>query len=124
MNMKNLIIKSSYALAAAGLLAPVLASAAGVLDAINVVNRVLRAIVPMLITVALIVFIWGLIKYLLKVGDEKERQQGIQLMLYGVIAIFVMSSVWGIVRLLQNTFSVQQNSAIVPSAPDVSNYTY
>lgn len=121
--MKKLFIEAGYAMAATALFMPVLAAAAGILDTINVVNRVLRAIVPMLITVALIVFIWGLIKYLMKIGDEKERQAGVQLMLWGVIAIFVMSSVWGIVRLLQNTFSVQQNEAIVPRAPDISNYS-
>lgn len=122
MFMKNIFIKYSYAITAAALMAPALASAAGILDTINVVNRVLRAIVPMLITVALIVFIWGLIKYLLEVNSEEKRKQGVQLMLWGVIAIFVMSSVWGIVRLLQNTFSVQQNEAIVPRAPDISTY--
>lgn len=121
--MKKLVIEAGYAVVAVALFMPVLAGAAGILDTINVVNRVLRAIVPMLITVALIVFIWGLIKYLMKIGDEKERQAGVQLMLWGVIAIFVMSSVWGIVRLLQNTFSVQQNEAIVPRAPDISTYS-
>ena len=104
------------------LLVPVIASAAGILDTINVANRILSAVVPLLITVALIVFIWGLIQYLLKVGDEEQRRQGVQLMLWGVIAIFVMSSVWGLVALLQNTFSVQRNEAIVPRAPDISIY--
>ncbi|MEK7628265.1 MAG: hypothetical protein AAB421_02510 [Patescibacteria group bacterium] len=122
--MKNFLIKSSYTVSAALLAAPAFAGAAGILDSIGVVNRILKAVVPMLITIALIVFIWGLIKYLLKIGDEKERQAGIQLMLYGVVAIFVMSSVWGLVRLLQNTFSVQQNTAIVPNAPDIGTYRY
>ena len=120
--MKQILIKSAYGASLVALLSPVLAVAAGILDSIAVVNRVLQAVVPMLITVALVVFIWGLIQYLLKVGDEAERKKGVQLMLWGVIAMFVMSSVWGIVRLLQNTFSVQQNEAIVPRAPDISTY--
>ncbi len=120
--MKKIISHAAFPALAALVLVPVLADAAGILDTINVVNRVLRAIVPMLITVALIVFIWGLIKYLMDVGNEEKRKQGIQLMLWGVVAIFVMSSVWGLVRLLQNTFSVQQNEAIVPRAPDISTF--
>jgi hypothetical protein len=33
-------------------------------------------------------------------------------MFYGVIAIFVMVSLWGIIRVLQTTFGVQNNQAI------------
>ena len=120
--MKRRLIEAAFPLSGIVLLAPLLASAAGVLDSINAVNRILSAIVPLLITVALIVFIWGLIQYILKLGDEESRKQGVQLMLWGVIAIFVMSSVWGLVALLQNTFSVQRNEAIVPRAPDISIY--
>lgn len=120
--MKRRLIEAVFPVTGVLLLAPAIAGAAGLLDTINVVNRILSAIVPLLITVALIVFIWGLIKYLTKIGDEGERQAGIQLMLWGVVAIFVMSSVWGLVALLQNTFSVQRNEAIVPRAPDISIY--
>src|SRR3989344_3197291 len=120
--MKRRFIEAVFPVSGVLLLAQAIAGAAGLLDTINVVNRMLSAVVPLLITVALIVFIWGLIKYLTKMGDEGERQAAMQLMLWGVIAIFVMSSIWGLVALLQNTFSVQRNEAIVPRAPDISNY--
>ena len=120
--MKQRIIGMILPLTAAALFVPAFASAAGVLDTIVVVNRIVKAIVPLLISVALIVFIWGLIKYLTKVGDEGERAKAIQLMLWGIVAIFVMSSVWGLVALLQNTFSVQRNEPFVPRAPDISVY--
>jgi hypothetical protein len=105
----------------AALVVPAIASAAGILDTIVVVNRILGAVVPLLITVALIVFIWGLILYLTKIGTE-DKQKGIQIMLWGIVALFVMSSVWGLVALLQNTFSVQRNEPFVPRAPDISVY--
>ena len=120
--MKQRIIRMTLPLTAAALFVPALASAAGILDTIVVVNRIVRAIVPLLISVALIVFIWGLIKYLTKVGDDKSRAEAVQLMLWGIVAIFVMSSVWGLVALLQNTFSVQRNEPFVPRAPDISVY--
>ncbi|MBI2048490.1 MAG: hypothetical protein HYT30_01015 [Parcubacteria group bacterium] len=120
--MKRRLLEAALPLSAVALIAPAIASAAGILDTIAVINRILGAVVPLLITVALIVFIWGLIQYLMKVGDEEKRKEGVQLMLWGVIAIFVMTSVWGLVSLLQNTFSVQRNEAIVPRAPDISVY--
>ena len=120
--MKAHIVKFWPFAVASALVVPAIASAAGLLDTIVVVNRILGAIVPLLITVALIVFIWGLIQYLTQVGDDTKRKAGLQLMLYGVIALFVMSSVWGLVALLQNTFSVQRNEPFVPRAPDISVY--
>jgi hypothetical protein len=107
--MKQYVIKSWPVIAAAALVVPAIASAAGILDTIVVVNRILGAVVPLLITVALIVF-------------TEDKQKGIQIMLWGIVALFVMSSVWGLVALLQNTFSVQRNEPFVPRAPDISVY--
>jgi hypothetical protein len=57
-----------------------------------------------------VIFFWGLIKYLVEVGEQKS--EGLKIMFYGVIAIFVMVSLWGIIRVLQSTFGVQNNQAI------------
>ena len=41
-------------------------------------------------------------------------------MIYGVIALFVMVSVWGLVGLIGNTFGIQQGGgAIIPSIPRI-----
>lgn len=63
---------------------------------------------------AIIVFFWGLVRYLTNVGEEKHN--GLIMMFYGLIAIFVMVSIWGIIHLLQATFGIQgANQAIVPA---------
>ncbi|OGG60051.1 hypothetical protein A3C86_03165 [Candidatus Kaiserbacteria bacterium RIFCSPHIGHO2_02_FULL_49_16] len=66
------------------------------------------------ITIAIVVFFWGLITYLGNIGGEDAAKKGIQLMLWGIIALFVMVSVWGIIRLLQNTFGVGGNQTAIP----------
>ena len=78
--MKQHILKLPPFIAAAALVVPAIASAVGILDTIVVVNRILGAIVPLLITVALIVFIWGLITYLTKVGTE-DKNKGLRYLL-------------------------------------------
>ncbi len=54
--------------------------------------------IPILVALTLLVFFWGLAKFILAVsGDEKAIQGGKDLMKWGIVALFVMTSVWGIV---------------------------
>lgn len=113
--MRRLIDRSTFlaAISALVLALPLAASAADLLSTLALVNRFLNGLVGVIITIAIIVFFWGLVSYLTRVGEEKHA--GLIQMFYGLIAIFVMVSIWGIIHLLQNTFGISgQNQAIVP----------
>lgn len=57
--------------------------------------------------VAILVFIWGVIKFIGNADDSTAREQGKSLMVNGVIAFVVLASVWGIVAfVLQDTFGI------------------
>ena len=101
-------------LAAGALLLPVFASAQTLLNTLALVNTFLNALIGLFITLAIVVFFWGLIQYLTSVGSEDSAKKGIKTMLWGVIAIFVMVSIWGIIRLLQSTFRVTSTDPIIP----------
>ena len=73
----------------------------------NLVNMA----IGILVTLALAVFFWGLVKYIFHLGGDKGADQGKHLMIYGVIALFVMVSVWGLVGFLQSFFGVGSNPA-------------
>ena len=88
-------------------------AAQGLLGTLALANRILNGLVGLLILVAILAFFWGLIKYLFSGGGE-DKSEGLKMMFYGVIAIFVMVSIWGIIRLLQNTFGVTKNTSITP----------
>jgi len=56
---------------------------------------------PLLILLAsasLLVFIWGIAKFIWASGDEKKLEEGKRLMFWGIIALFVMVSVWSIIQ--------------------------
>jgi hypothetical protein len=90
------------------------AQSLGLMGTLVTVNRFLNGLVGMIITIAIIVFFWGLVSYLTRVGEDKH--QGLIMMFYGLIAIFVMVSIWGIIHLLQATFGISgANQAIVPA---------
>lgn len=101
-------------LAASVLLLPFMASAATLLDTLAFINTVLNALIGLFITLAIVMFFYGLIKYMTKLGDKEGQSSALNTMLYGIIALFVMVSIWGILRLLQSTFKVQGNEPIVP----------
>jgi hypothetical protein len=113
--MRRIIGQTSFfaALSALVLTLPFVASAADLLSTLVLINRFLNGLIGVIITIAIIVFFWGLVRYLTNVGEEKHN--GLITMFYGLIAIFVMVSIWGIIHLLQNTFGISgQNQAIIP----------
>lgn len=91
---------------------PLLASAQSLQGALTTIGNLANNLVAFLIVIAIIVFFFGLIKYL--GGGTEMKAKGLQIMLYGIIALFVMVSVWGLVRLLQNTFGITNNAPIPP----------
>jgi NADH:ubiquinone oxidoreductase subunit 2 (subunit N) len=87
---------------------------------IGFINTVL---VPLVLAIAFIVFIWGIFTYFIQGGDNDEkREQGQKLMLYGIVGFFVMVSVWGLVNILVGTFNFGSNSIRnLPSSPGIRN---
>ena len=109
--MRRLTFVSILAAGAAFL--PVLASAQTLLNTLALVSTFLNSLVYLFITCAIVVFFWGLIKYLLGEGQE-GKAKGLQIMLMGIVTIFVMVSIWGIIRLLQSTFRVTSTEPVIP----------
>lgn len=109
----RLRIASSSFLGAATLLLPVLASAQTISDTLIFLSVILNGIIGLFITLAIVVFFWGLIKYLWSMGPE-DAQEGVKTMFWGVVAIFVMVSIWGIIQLLQRSLRVQSTDPVIP----------
>lgn len=61
-------------------------------------------IVPLLITLATAYFLWGVLSYMMAAGDEKKLTEARYYILYGLIGLFVIVSMWGLVKLAVNTF--------------------
>jgi len=78
-------------------------------------------LVKLAIALALLVFFWGLVKFIFKIGgDEKAVAQGRPLMIWGLVALFVIISVWGLVRLLQTELgvTVSDTPIVIPFIPN------
>jgi tellurite resistance protein TehA-like permease len=71
---------------------------------------VIDVLIPLAFALAMLFFFWGLAKYIRSTGTEKE--EGRNIMVWGVVALFVMSSVWGLVRFIQGNLAITNNGAI------------
>lgn len=85
------------------------------LSLINLAQKIVSKLVPLLIGVALIAFFWYLVVFITK-GDESadKRQEGVKGMGYSVLALFVMVSVWGIVALMSSVLGVSVGGSMPP----------
>lgn len=68
--------------------------------------------IPIVMGLALLGFFWGLAKYIFSQGNEKSTMEGKKVMLYGLVALFVMVSVWGIIGFFQRDLGVQGGGII------------
>jgi hypothetical protein len=64
-------------------------------------------VVPLLFSLAVTAFIWGIIQFFLNPDNEEKRKKGKSFMIWGIIALFVMVSMWGLVGVLTKTFGIQ-----------------
>ena len=79
----------------------------GVKDLIRAVGGLINPIIAILVGVALLAFFWGLAKFIFRVGgDEKAVEEGKMIMKWGLIALFVMVSVWGIIIFIQEALDL------------------
>ncbi len=68
---------------------------------------IIKSIVPLLFTLATAGFIWGIIQYVLNADNEEKRKKGKNYMIWGLVTLFVMISMWGLVGVLTNTFGIK-----------------
>jgi hypothetical protein len=72
------------------------------------IGGILRPLVPLLIGLAVVLFIYGVLVLVFSEGGEK-KEEGKQYMIWGIVGIFVMVSVWGLVNILKSTFNLSEN---------------
>ena len=75
------------------------------------IGKIVNLAIPIIFAIAILGFFWGLVKYIF--GSEHDKEAAKKTMLWGVVAIFVMASVWGLVRFLNTALDINQENAPV-----------
>ena len=67
---------------------------------------IINPLIVLLFAAALLYFLWGMSTFIWKSDSDEGRSTGIQHMLWGVVGMFIMASVWGIIRIIVDTFGI------------------
>ena len=100
-------------IASAQAVGPCVNQASGTLGSIICkIGNLLNLILPILIVLGVVYFVWGVIEYV-RANDEESRKKGRDHMIYGIIGLFIIVALWGIINVLQNSFGVQNTGSPV-----------
>jgi len=82
------------------------------------IGNLVNIATPIVVGLALLAFFWGLVRYIF--GGVENKEAGKNIMIWGVIALFVMVSVWGIVKFIGSAVGIGEgDTIIVPLVPGI-----
>ena len=78
----------------------------------------IKLLVPFIIALAMLVFLWGIFKLVFAGGSDKDVTEGTKFMTWGIVSLFVMVSVWGLVNVLVRSFRLDNSAPPLPMIRD------
>jgi heme/copper-type cytochrome/quinol oxidase subunit 4 len=101
-------------IAVALLFAPAIASAQEAITDVNSLTSKLTAIgntfIEILIAFAVLYIIFNVVRFIMKADNPEERSNIGKAILWGIVGLFVILSIWGLVNILSNTFRTNTNA--------------
>jgi hypothetical protein len=76
---------------------------------IDLINRV----IPLIFAMAVVVILWGIAQSVS--GSEEKRAEGKAIIVWGVVGLFAMLSIWGLVNILVGTFDLDNSRVVIPT---------
>lgn len=72
----------------------------------GIVYTILQPIVVLMFAVALVMFFWGIVQFVATSNTDEGRETGKKNIMYGIIGMFIMFSVYGIIGIISGTFGI------------------
>ncbi len=86
----------------------------------KVVTLILDPAILVVFSLGFLVFVWGLVEFLRNLNSGGRTDDGKQHMIWGIVGMFIMISVYGIISLISNTFGLGINARTGSYTPDTS----
>ena len=80
-------------------------SGTGLAKIICQMQQLLNSIIPLLIALGVVYFIWGVVTYFIN-DEEEAKTKGRDRIIYGLIGLVIIIGLWGLVNLVVNTFGI------------------
>ncbi|HEY9583710.1 MAG TPA: pilin [Candidatus Paceibacterota bacterium] len=79
-------------------------------DVVLLVVRYFNYAIYLILGLALLMFVWNVFKYFIKGGEDvTARKEANLYVMWSIIGFFVILSIWGLVRILTNTFRLDSH---------------
>lgn len=72
----------------------------------NLVTYIINPIIGLLVALAVAYFIYGAAIFIINADNEEGRKKGKAHLLWGIIGLFIIVGVFGILRIVVSTFGV------------------
>jgi len=79
----------------------------------SLTTLVTESIVPIAFGLGTLMFFYGIARYVFNAGSKEEKVTGKHIMTWGVVVMFIMSAIWGIIAFLQRDIGIENR----PFAP-------
>ena len=95
----------------------------GLTDLITKFTTYLNMALPILISIAVIWFVWQVIMFTIS-NDEDKRKEAKSGIVWGVIGLFVIICMWGLVKFVETTLGIDEGTQVVlPQFPTTDDNT-
>lgn len=71
---------------------------------VGTIILLIQGAIPLVMALALIMFLWHGVKLIMFAASDKDREDNKRALFWGIIALFVMVTLWGIVEIIKVTF--------------------
>jgi hypothetical protein len=87
---------------------------------IGVIKNAINIILPVIISLAVLFFLWGIFLYV-RSNDPGKQEEARMYIIWSLVFIAVMVSVWGLVNILTASFNLDKTAPTPPPIPEYAN---
>jgi len=81
-------------------------------ELVKIFLDLIKAILSLVMLAGVLVFFWGLVKFIANSSDAKEHEEGKKFIFWGLISLFVIFSLWAIVGVVLGDFGITPGGEI------------
>ena len=85
----------------------------------NVTNEIINPLIGFMFALAVVIFLYGVLQFLMNAESEEAKTTGKQHMIWGIIGIAIMMSVWTILSVVSNTVGTDDEIKLNPAQIDL-----
>jgi hypothetical protein len=81
----------------------------GIKGFLGAFKALINPVIAIIAGLAVVYFFWGIAQFVLHAGDQKTHEAGKNRMIWGIVALFVMFSIWGIINWIGAVVGISPN---------------